>query len=305
MDDLISSGSGASVAEFVDSVGRAEWSIRQPALRQPALPKSFPGIAQALYLGVLFYGMSLAVGGMLPLISRFAGVSFDLFSSLLVLQVIAWPLILWVGLRRATASFRDVFPLTQFPVRIVPALLTAAFGATVLLEAVTSWIPMTEAFKALMAQAARSSKLALFFSLVLVAPLGEELFFRGLVLRGFLGRYSIAKAVWASAVLFAIFHLNRWQIVMALPLGLAFAWLFLRTGSLVPGIIAHATVNFSANFLIPPLALMLEHGSYVKGHFPSAVLAIGAVTAGIGGFFLWRQLSKPSDEQAASVVLGD
>src|ERR1051325_2429479 len=297
MDDAISAGSGVTAAEFAAFAGplnQAELSSSQLAL-----PKSFPGIAQALYLSVLFYGMTLAVVVMLPSISRFAGVSLDLFSSLLVLQVIAWPLILWVGLRRGKVSFGNAFPLTRFPVRAVPALFTAAFGATILLLAVTSWIPMTEAFRGLMAEAARSNKLALFFSAVLAAPLGEELFFRGLVLRGFLSRYSIAKAVWASAVLFAIFHLNRWQAVVALPLGLAFAWLFLRTGSLIPGIIAHATVNFSASFLIPPLALLLGHDTYVKGNFPGAVLLIGAVTAGMGGFFLWRQLLRLSNEQGA------
>ena len=216
----------------------------------------------------------------------------------MVQQVIAWPLTLWVGLRWSKVSFREACPLTTFPVRIVPALLIASFGVTILLLAAASLIPMPEALKKSMAQGmAGSSKLALFFPAVLVAPLAEELFWRGLVLRGFLGRYSITKAVWASAVLFAVFHLNPWQAVVALPFGLSFAWLFLRTGSLVPGILGHVTANFSTNFLLPPLAIALGYDSEALkalGHFPPSILAIGGAMAGIGGFFLWRQLAKTS-----------
>ena len=87
---------------------------------------------------------------------------------------------------------------------------------------------------------------------------------------------------------------------MALPLGLGFARLFLRTGSLVPGILSHATVNFSTNFPLSPLALALGYDTQALetlGHFPPAMLAIGGAMAGIGGFFLWRQLAKlPKDK---------
>jgi membrane protease YdiL (CAAX protease family) len=144
---------------------------------------------------------------------------------------------------------------------------------------------------------AGSSKLALFFSSffsdVLVAPLAEEFFFRGLVLRGYLGRYSMTKAAWASAVFFAVFHLNPWQAVVVLLPGLGFTWLFLRTGSLVPGILSHATVNFSVSFLLA-LGYDLE-----ASHCPPSLLAIAGAMAGIGGFFLWRQLAKPPNERSA------
>lgn len=226
-----------------------------------------------------------------------------MFSSLFVQQVIAWPLTLWVGLRWSNVSFREACPLTRFPVRIVPALLIASFGVTILLLATASLIPMPEALKKGMAQGmAGSSKFALFFPFVLVAPLAEELFFRGLVLRGYLGRYSMTKAVWGSAVLFAVFHLNPRQAVVALPLGLGFAWLFLRTGSLVPGLLSHVTANFSTNFLLSPLALALGYDTQALkalGHFPPSMLIIGGAMAGTGGFILWRQVTKLPNERSA------
>jgi membrane protease YdiL (CAAX protease family) len=276
----------------------------EPSPNLPSIAKSVPGIAQSLALAALCFGLFTAVAVALRILFRFSGMSLDMFSSLLVQQAIAWPLTLWVGLRWSGISFREAYPLTRFPIRIVPALFIATFGATILLLAAASLIHMPQALKDdliwdLFQGRVNSSKVALFFPVILVAPLAEEFFFRGLVLRGYLGRYSAAKAVWVSAVYFGAFHLpqNPWQATMLMPLGLGFAWLYLRTGSLIPGIISHATVNFSANFLLGPLALAVGYDTKAMkalGHLPPAILAIGAAMAGIGGLFLWWQLTKLS-----------
>jgi membrane protease YdiL (CAAX protease family) len=272
----------------------------------PSVPsKRVPGIAQAIALNALYIGVVTVVTIALYLLSRFTGVSLDLCSYALVQQIVAWPITLWVGLRWSEASFLEACRLTRFPVRIVPALFIAFFGLTILAVAGWSLIPMPEVLQKFVAQAvAERSRPAFFLSIVLGAPVGEELFFRGLVLRGFLGRYSVTKAVWASALLWAVSHLNPWQAVGALPLGLVLGWLVVRTGSLIPAIIGHMIANFSPNYLFPPLALALGHDAkdlmaLELGHFPPAMLAIGGAMAGIGGFVLWRQIAKlPNDENA-------
>jgi membrane protease YdiL (CAAX protease family) len=264
------------------------------SLNPPPKAKCVPGIAQSLKLSVLYFAIYIAV----TLALQIAHVSLGMFSSLLIIQVISWPLILWIGLRWSRVSFRQACPLTRFPVRIVPALLIASFGATILLLSVAGLIPMPEEMKKQLTEGITgSSRLSFFFSIVLAAPFGEELFFRGWILRGYLGRYSARKAVWASAILFALFHLNPWQAVVALPLGLGFAWLFLRTGSLLPGILGHATVNFSTNFLLAPLALALgydDEAMKALDHYPTSMLALGSAMAIIGGLVLWRQLAGSS-----------
>jgi uncharacterized protein len=267
--------------------------------------KRVPGITQSLALWALFVGVVTIVTIALYLISRFGGVSLDLSSYALVQQIIAWPITLGVGLRWSEASFRDACRLTRFPIRIVPALFIAFFGLTILAIASRSLIPMPEIIQKFIAQVETgNNQLTFFLPLVVGAPLGEELFFRGLVLRGFLGRYSVTKAVWASALFWALSHLNPWQAVGALPLGLVLGWLVVRTGSLIPAIIGHMIANFSPNYLFPPLALALGHDpkdltTLELGHFPPTMLAIGAAMAGIGGFVFWRQLSRlPNDGNA-------
>lgn len=79
--------------------------------------------------------------------------------------------------------------------------------------------------------------------LVIVAPVTEELLFRGVILRGLLGRFRPATAVFLTAVLFGILHLNPWQFVSATLLGIAFGWFYLRTGSVGLCVIAHGIAN--------------------------------------------------------------
>ncbi len=267
-----------------------------PAVRS----KSIPGILQSIALAAVFYSVVVGVSLPLELWKLTAGISLDAFWSLLIAQLIAWPITIWAGLRWASVPFRQACPLGPFPVRLLPALLVANFGMTILLLSAAGLIPMPEAFRQILSQQmAESSRWSLFLAVVVVAPLAEELFFRGLVLRGYLGRYSVTAAVWTSALLFAVFHLNPWQGVIALPVGVLYAWLFLRTGSLLPGIVGHATVNFSANFLMTPLALALGYSAEeleATNIFPVPMLAIGAVATAIGLFVLWRQL--PGDTRS-------
>lgn len=85
----------------------------------------------------------------------------------------------------------------------------------------------------------------------LIAPLLEELLFRGVILQGFARRYSETRALWLSALLFSAAHANVHQFLGTLPFGLFAGWLVLRTGSLWPAVVAHALFNAGALALDP------------------------------------------------------
>lgn len=74
----------------------------------------------------------------------------------------------------------------------------------------------------------------------LLAPLFEELLFRGVLLGWLADRYSLLVAFFVSAALFAAMH--GFPIVMpyAFLFGLAANSLRLRSGSLLPGLVMHA-----------------------------------------------------------------
>ena len=76
------------------------------------------------------------------------------------------------------------------------------------------------------------------------APLCEEFFFRGFFFQGLHARGGPPwRALVVSAVLFSAFHLDRMGFLARVELGLVFGWLLWRTGSLWPGILAHAANN--------------------------------------------------------------
>lgn len=81
----------------------------------------------------------------------------------------------------------------------------------------------------------------------------EETLFRGVIF-GILQRKSTVKAVTISAALFALYHLSPWALLPSFFAGLLFGMLRARTGSTVPGMIAHALSNataFIASYLAP------------------------------------------------------
>ena len=259
----------------------------------PDVPKAVPGIAQSLALCALFLFVSVAVAAPLELAKKFAGLPVDMFTSVLLQQIVAWPVALWAGHRWAKVAYHDTCPLTRFPLRNVPALLIAVFGASILLNELTTLLPQPELLRRVLVQGRlESSPLAFFLATVVLAPLGEELFFRGLVLRCYRARYSTSKAIWASAILFAAFHLNPWQAVGALPIGLWSAWLVVRTGSLLPGILVHVTVNVTDLYLLTPFIKAFGYTAEeveAMTNQPAAAISLGVVLAVGAGLLHWRQ----------------
>jgi membrane protease YdiL (CAAX protease family) len=83
----------------------------------------------------------------------------------------------------------------------------------------------------------------LIFATVIVAPLAEEVFFRGFVFGGLRARYDWRVAAAISAALFAAAHLELTFFIPAFLLGYLFAFLYHRSDSIWPGMILHALVN--------------------------------------------------------------
>lgn len=88
---------------------------------------------------------------------------------------------------------------------------------------------------------------------VIVAPLVEEVFFRGFLFAGFREKYGWKKAATISAVFFSFIHL---QLITALPifmLGYIFAYVYHKSNSLWLPMLLHAMINGAA-FLLFGLA---------------------------------------------------
>ncbi len=77
----------------------------------------------------------------------------------------------------------------------------------------------------------------------IMAPLVEEIFFRGFVFAGLRGRWGWQKAALVSAGLFALAHIIPTSWAPIFILGLIFAFLYQLSGSIWPAILMHMLTN--------------------------------------------------------------
>jgi membrane protease YdiL (CAAX protease family) len=96
-----------------------------------------------------------------------------------------------------------------------------------------------------------SYKLLLFLSMTVIAPLWEEIIFRGWLWKLFEKmRFEVTSTLVLTSSLFIYAHIDVVHIVGVLPIGLFLGWLRWRSNSTIPTIICHAVNNSIAFILI-------------------------------------------------------
>ncbi len=78
---------------------------------------------------------------------------------------------------------------------------------------------------------------------VVLAPLTEEILFRGVLLSALKARWGTGVAIFGSSALFAGMHVSPYAIPPVFVLALVLGWLFVRTRSLTVCIVAHSVFN--------------------------------------------------------------
>ena len=87
---------------------------------------------------------------------------------------------------------------------------------------------------------------------VIIAPICEELVFRGLILSSLKDKAPKWAVIIGIAIIFGLIHSFPIGFIYAFSLGIVLGWLFYRTGSLVPCIIVHMLFNASNYLLFIP-----------------------------------------------------
>ncbi|MEO6901774.1 MAG: CPBP family intramembrane glutamic endopeptidase [Bacteroidia bacterium] len=134
--------------------------------------------------------------------------------------------------------------IIQFLILVTIAVI---FGV---LAPLHSLIPMTESFKKALMEFISHKGIFTFLLLVIGAPILEELIFRGIILNGFLKKYPPTKSILISSFLFGLLHLNPWQFLSGLIIGIFSGRIYYRTKSLSPSIIIHVSANLTGFLLL-------------------------------------------------------
>lgn len=103
---------------------------------------------------------------------------------------------------------------------------------------------------------ANADPVIIVIAVVLVAPVAEELFFRGVVYNAWLREHGPRAALVGSSVLFALIHGSVFLFLPIAALGVALAVVYRRTGSLPAAIALHAGFNG----ITVALALLVRYG---------------------------------------------
>jgi membrane protease YdiL (CAAX protease family) len=100
------------------------------------------------------------------------------------------------------------------------------------------------------------------------APFGEEFFFRGVIQHALGLRLAPPSAIVITALIFSAFHLDPVGFLARFELGVVFGLLAWRSGSIWPGLAAHA-----ANNLVASALFFVSGGDEPEGEVPLLALA--------------------------------
>jgi membrane protease YdiL (CAAX protease family) len=87
------------------------------------------------------------------------------------------------------------------------------------------------------------------FGLVILAPFVEECIFRGLMYGPFQRKIGKVGSICLTAIIWAVAHFQIKSLLSLFFIGIILCYLYKRTNSLIPGIIAHSMMNISNLFI--------------------------------------------------------
>jgi membrane protease YdiL (CAAX protease family) len=226
-------------------------------------PPPSPGPFSALDVTLLFVGwlalyisLSLVVGA-LPLARRF--VVSSLMLTYLGQALGGWLLLhlLLAPRRRASELFGSILRgagrpgpgrCLLFALGGYAAALPLLYGAGVVVDLLGGPAPTSEnpLIPLLLESGDLGSRIGILVTVAVLAPVFEELLFRGVILPALRERLGPWLAILLSGVLFAAIHLDLRALVPLATLGCLLGYVAHRGGSLVPAILVHALWNSQA-----------------------------------------------------------
>ncbi len=158
----------------------------------------------------------------------------------------------------------------------------------------------------------------IYLYICIIGPVFEELVFRGVLLEG-LRKYGNAFGIIMSAALFGLSHQNAMQCIPAFSIGLIWAAMTIKSGSLIPSMFVHIFSNSLSAILMILMNYVhiIDNGNYIEALTSSipfitavslnALLRLGCIIASIvitAQFFSNRKTVFQSNEYCRNRTWG-
>jgi membrane protease YdiL (CAAX protease family) len=266
--------------------------------------ETFPSVWQAVLLLLANFLLQYVIGALLYDLRRPIDLAQSQVQALVMVMAYGIVLVSVLHIRRMT--YRELLHPSRSSVSatlmvlVPPVLLLVPLVLLLdhaLMAVVHRLFPLSvweeQAFAGMVA-----GNLASVIATCVLAPIFEEMLFRGVLLRAFLTQHARWAAICYSALLFGAAHLNVYQFLLAFWLGLLLGWLYERSRSLVPCIALHAAVNTAVVVLEltkdPKTDSMLDEAG-------AATWLLALATATAGTIVLRRVLAAPPRDAADAV----
>lgn len=214
--------------------------------------KKYPNLKGSIFLVLYYEFIALVPSLIFELIRQIFKIpkNNQIISMLTVISTFILTL-LWLKRKNRLNISKDMLLLKKFSVSrfIIIAITTVGMLLCIVRinEIVLNIFPVPKFIEELFSsQLGGTSETLIFVRIVIVAPIIEEVIFRGIILRGFLSNYSERKAIFLSALIFAIIHFNIWQFPSAFCVGIFAGWIFSKTRSISTCILIHSLYNGSS-----------------------------------------------------------
>lgn len=136
--------------------------------------------------------------------------------------------------------------------------------------------------------------------LAVLAPVMEEVLFRGILLEAVREKYSSGRAIVVSALMFGVIHIIPQQVVNAFVIGLILGFIYVRTNSLWPVIIIHALNNAMAYVIMQwsdganiTVRSLIENDTIY-----AVVYGVALAVFATSGYMVWRSIEKINSKES-------
>jgi len=263
--------------------------------------KYYPTILGAIHLVVLYTFIQTIIDFPLALFDYYNGTDY-LYNPFkkIILGVGSPAFIFYYAYRKAGVKLNELFPSKSFNVFILIPVLVFLWAAQNLIGevniALDKILPPPSWFWELFNKIFESDYgiYGAILKVAIIAPVVEELVFRGVIMHGLMRNYSKFTAVFVSALMFALFHLNPWQFPATFILGLLLGILMVRTRNIYLCILGHA-INNGLVLVSIQFSNQLQNTSFFQSS-KSSQLMISTLIAAIALVFIFIISSRNDSE---------
>jgi membrane protease YdiL (CAAX protease family) len=188
---------------------------------------NYPKIKNAIFLCFLLLGIQIVAGLVFGIIIGLFGIGTDSIIygiGIIFINLLSFGLVIFLGFKKSQKNFNEVFMFNNVPLKYWVSTIVFMFGFVIVSSELDNmlhyFLPMPSFFQDLFESILVNKYIIVSILLVGIIPaIVEEMLFRGVILGGFRGNYSMRKAIIISSFLFGIVHLNPWQFVSAFIIG--------------------------------------------------------------------------------------